>query len=77
MTDELAAMKRDAERYRWLRMNANESALYEHCGYEGSYAESMLSGARLDETIDAAIAANTIIYNPYNVGYKSKEGSKL
>jgi len=48
-------LRKDAEKYRWLRDNTCKSSLYEHCGIEGYDTEVMISGEVLDAAIDAAM----------------------
>jgi hypothetical protein len=53
LIDELAALRKDAERYRWLRDNANEQweVCFDDCG------RNLLGGDRLSQRIDAALSA--------------------
>ncbi len=50
LTAEVAALKADAERYQWLRINNHHSALF-------GVADLLKRAEYLDEAIDAALAA--------------------
>lgn len=51
---ELEALRRDAERYRWLRNDATTDLYVQ--GYQDGFADP-IDGQTLDETIDAEAAA--------------------
>lgn len=51
---ELAALRKDAERYRWLREHSTEYSLTQKDGYGG---RELLGWDELDAAVDAAMAA--------------------
>tara|TARA_R110000868_G_scaffold70430_1_gene206908 strand:+ start:5943 stop:6179 length:237 start_codon:yes stop_codon:yes gene_type:complete len=56
LQEQLDEVKRDAERYRWLRDECHDTPIgvYEWTGMEGSQRRIFLGADELDEAIDAA-----------------------
>jgi hypothetical protein len=55
LRSEVEALRKDAERYRWLRDPCSGAEQVFYC--RGDYGKGLMSGSTLDAAIDAALAA--------------------